>query len=91
MMIDYKPYLTTDDIAKILEVNIQVARRYMRELKEMTFIEEDELGNKITVKWKDSQEFKWLGRKGLIKQSLFVKRFKETEKCFIKNKKSTSS
>lgn len=91
MMINYKPYLDTSDIANILEVNIQVAQRYMRELKEMTFIEEDELGNKVTVKWKDSQEFKWLGRKGLIKQSLFVKRFKETEKCFIKNNKKSTS
>lgn len=50
MMINYKPYLDTSDIANILEVSIQVAQRYMRNLKEMEFIEEDEKGNKRTVK-----------------------------------------
>lgn len=90
MMINYKPYLDTSDIANILEVSIQVAQRYMRNLKEMEFIEEDEKGNKRTVKWKESDEYHWLGRKNLIKTSLFTKRFKEAEKCFIKNKKSTS-
>ena len=91
MMIEFKPYLDTSDIALILGVSLKQAQYYMRNLKEMEFIEEDEKGNKRTVKWKESDEYQWLGKKNLIKTSLFTKRFKETEKCFIKKKKSTSS
>lgn len=88
MLMEYKPYLTSVDVANILEVDIHLARKYMRDIGNMEYIEEDEKGNKRTVTWKTSDERKWVGR-NVVKTDLFVKRFKSAKKCFIM-KKGTS-
>jgi Mn-dependent DtxR family transcriptional regulator len=88
MIIEYKPYLTTSDIADIMEVDKRLAQKYMRELNDMEIVEEDEKGNKIKIRWGDSLEKKWTHR-NVVKTELFLKRFKGAKNCFAR-KKGTS-
>ena len=87
MQIQYKAYLRTDDIARIMECSKDAARKYMRICMDIVIEERGADGEKHYVTWRDSEERSMLARKNMIPTDLFILRFPRTKNSFIRGSK----